>query len=174
MENLLLYKLMILYMLDRIDEYSLTNEQISAFILDKGYTDLFNIHEALSELIDKNFISANTIRDTQHYKITDFGEEALLYFEDRISNTIKQEIVDYFKHEKIKLKTESEISADYRQKENGEYLVECSVNEKKEPLMRLSFSVPDKTIARTICENWRTNNAEIYQYLVSELWNKKK
>ena len=32
-QNLMLYKLIILYMLDRIDEYSLTNTQITNFIL---------------------------------------------------------------------------------------------------------------------------------------------
>ena len=108
MENLMLYKLIILYMLDRIDGYSLTNAQITSFILDKGYTNLFNIHESISELIDKEFIQVNTIRNTQHYQITNLGEEALLYFENRISNTIKQEIRDYFKEEKINIKRGSD------------------------------------------------------------------
>ena len=75
-QNLMLYKLIILYMLDRIDEYTLTNSQITSFILDKGYTNLFNIHESISELIDKGFISVSTIRNTQHYQITNLGEEA--------------------------------------------------------------------------------------------------
>ena len=33
-----LYKLIILYMLDRVNEYMLTNEQIANFIIEKGYT----------------------------------------------------------------------------------------------------------------------------------------
>ena len=91
-QNLMLYKLIILYMLDRTDEYTITNAQITNFILDRNYTTTFNIHESLSELIDKNFISVSTIRNTKHYQITNQGEEALSYFENRISNTIKQEI----------------------------------------------------------------------------------
>ena len=102
-QDLMLYKLIILYMLDRIDEYSLTNSQITNFILDRNYTGLFNIHESISELIDKNFISVSTIRNTQHYQITNLGEEALLYFENKIPNVIKQEIRDYFKKEKVNL-----------------------------------------------------------------------
>ena len=90
----------------------------------------FNIHESLSELIDKNFISVTTIRKTQHYKITNLGEEALLYFENRISNNIKQEIRDYFKKEKINLKNESEIFADYTSK-NNEYVVKCAIRERR-------------------------------------------
>ena len=94
MDSLFLYKIIILYMLDRIDEYTLTNTQLSSFILDRGYTNMFNIHEALSEMIDKGFISVSTIRDTQHYKITNLGEEALFYFENRLPNPIKQDILD--------------------------------------------------------------------------------
>ena len=91
-------------MLDRVDEYTLTNEQLTSFIQDRGYTSLFNVHESISELIADGFISVNTIRDVQHYQITDDGEKALLYYENRISNTIKQEILEFFKQEKIKIR----------------------------------------------------------------------
>ena len=37
-EAFTLYKLIILYMLDKVD-FPLTNSQISEFVLDKGYTD---------------------------------------------------------------------------------------------------------------------------------------
>ena len=83
MEGLLLYKLMILYMLDRTD-YTMTNSLISGFIVGKDYTSVFNLHESLSELINDEFISTDTIRDTIHYKITSSGEEALSYFENRL------------------------------------------------------------------------------------------
>ena len=48
-DALTLYKLIILYMLDRVD-FPLTNSQISEFILDKGYTDYFKLQQAISEL----------------------------------------------------------------------------------------------------------------------------
>lgn len=168
----MLYKLIILYMLDRIDEYTLTNSQITSFILDRGYTNLFNIHESLSELIDKNFISVTTIRSTQHYQITNQGEEALLYFENRISNNIKQEIRDYFKKEKINLKNESEIFADFIFNEHNEYTVKCAIRERRETLLDIRINVPTKDMARSICDNWRAKSTDVYQFLVNELWDK--
>ena len=159
-------------MLDRTDEYTITNSQITDFIMDKGYTGLFNIHESISELIDKEFISVTTIRNTQHYRITNLGEEALLYFVNRISNTIKQEIRDYFKKEKINLKNESEIIADYSlNKETNEYTVECAIKERRETLINIKMTVPTKELARSICDNWRTKSTDVYQTLVNELWN---
>ena len=50
-EPLTLYKLIILYMLKKID-FPLTNSQISEFILDKGYTTYFKLQQAISELIE--------------------------------------------------------------------------------------------------------------------------
>ncbi|MBO6166034.1 MAG: DUF4364 family protein [Eubacterium sp.] len=170
MEGLMLYKLIILYMLDRIDEYTLTNSRITSFILDKGYTNLFNIHESLSELIDEGFISVSIIRDTKHYKITNLGEEALLYFENRLSNSIKQEILDYFKAEKINLKNESEIYADFYYNDNQEYTVECVIKERRDTLIDLKLNVTSKTLARSICDNWRAKSTDVYQYLINELW----
>ncbi len=39
-EQLTLYKLMILYLIEKVD-FPLSNSQISEFILDKGYTNYF-------------------------------------------------------------------------------------------------------------------------------------
>jgi len=168
-DSLFLYKIIILYMLDRIDEYTLTNTQLSSFILDRGYTTMFNIHEALSEMIDSGFISVSTIRDTQHYKITNLGEEALFYFENRLPNPIKQDILDYFKEEKINLKNESEIYADYYPNDNQEYTVECIIKERKDTLLDLKFNVPTRGLAVSICDNWRAKSTEVYGYLMNEL-----
>lgn len=44
-EPFTLYKLIILYMLDRVD-FPLTNSQISSFLLDRGYTNYFTLQQA--------------------------------------------------------------------------------------------------------------------------------
>ena len=52
-----LYKLIILYMLDKVD-FPLTNSQVSEFILDEGYTTYFKLQQAISELSAKNLRTA--------------------------------------------------------------------------------------------------------------------
>ena len=171
MEGLFLYKLIILYMLDRIDEYMLTNTQLNDFILDKGYTNNpFNIHESLSELIDAGFISRNVIRDTTHYKITNAGEEALSYFENRLPIAIKQDILDYFAEQRINLKNESQIYSDYFFNDNQEYTVECIIKARKDIVLDLKLSVPTKSLATSICDSWREKSADVYSYLINELF----
>ncbi len=169
MEGLLLYKLIILFMLDRTD-YTMTNSLISNFIIGKGYTTVFNLHEALSEMISSEFISTDTIRDTIHYKITSQGEDALSYFENRLPEAIKKDILEYLSQEKINVKNESEIFADYFYNDSNWYTVQCIIKDRKETLLDIKFDVPTKSQAETICNNWRGKSSAIYEYLINQLW----
>ena len=54
-EPFTLYKLIILYMLQKVD-FPLTNSQISEFILDRGYTTYFTLQSVLSELAESDMI----------------------------------------------------------------------------------------------------------------------
>ena len=54
-EPFTLYKLIILYMLKKVD-FPLTNSQISEFVLDEGYTTYFKLQQAISELIASGFV----------------------------------------------------------------------------------------------------------------------
>ena len=53
-------------------------------------------------------------------------------FENRIPYAIKQDILDYFDNQKINLKNESEIYADYALNDYGEYVVTCVIKDRKE------------------------------------------
>ena len=50
-ESIVLYKLIVLYMLDRVN-FTLTNSQISS-LLEKGYTNYFTLQESINGLVDK-------------------------------------------------------------------------------------------------------------------------
>ena len=78
-ESLTLYKLIVLYMLEKVD-FPLTNAQISGFILDKGYTTYFHLQQALSELTESELIHCETIRNSSYFSITKSGEQTLLNF----------------------------------------------------------------------------------------------
>ena len=93
-ESLTLYKLIVLYMLDKV-AFPLTQSQISEFILDKGYTNYLTLQQVISELIETNLITAHTTLNRTQLTITKEGKDSLGYFEGRISDIIKKEILDY-------------------------------------------------------------------------------
>ena len=89
---------------------------------------------------------------------------------NKIPYAIKQDILNYFDNQKINLKNESEIYADYSLNEFGEYSVSCIIKDRKETLIDLKFNVPTKAHAITICDNWREKSMAVYDYLVNTLW----
>ncbi|HOO79127.1 MAG TPA: DUF4364 family protein, partial [Lachnospiraceae bacterium] len=58
----MLYKLIVLYLLNNTKE-SLTNSQVSEFIVDKGYTDFLTIQLVISELTDTKMIVSSQMRN---------------------------------------------------------------------------------------------------------------
>lgn len=95
-DPLTLYKLIVLYMLNRVT-FPLTAAQVSDFILGKEYTNFLTLQQVINELTDAGMIATQSIRNRTHLSITAEGKETLNFFENRIGDTIKQEIDSYFR-----------------------------------------------------------------------------
>ena len=115
---------MILFMLDNLD-FPLTNSQLSEFFVNHGYTSYFHLQQAINELVESEFVRAETIRNTTNYHLISSGKEALSMFHTQISEPIKNDILDYFAEKKYQLRKEVDITADYYplKKKRGEYMV---------------------------------------------------
>lgn len=167
-DTFMLYKLMILYILDRVN-YPLTNAQLTNFILEKEYTNYFNIQKAISELIDDELISFVTIRNSTLYQITDSGNETLLFFDNMISSGIKEDIDTYLAENKYELQNEVSSPADFYQVKKGEYSAHLAVKERGASIIDLTLMVTTEEEAAKLCSNWRDKSSEIYTYLMSLL-----
>ncbi len=167
-EPVTLYKLIILYMLQKVD-FPLTTSQISSFILDRGYTSYFTLQSVLSELSETGMVRLEKIRNTSYYTITQPGEEALRYFQGRISREIRDDIDRYMQENKIQLRDEVSIISDYYRNTADEYSVHCVVKEKYANPIDLTITVPDEAQAKAVCNNWRKKCQEIYEFVMKEL-----
>lgn len=167
-EPLTLYKLIILFMLDKVN-FPLTNSQISGFILDKGYTNYFHLQQALSELVDSKLIETNTIRNASHLHLTEQGAQTISYFDKEISEDIQNDIMEFLNSNSYELRNEVSTIADYFKEAADEYTVRCQVKEKDIHLIDLAISVPTKEAAETICSKWADKSEEIYSYLMDVL-----
>ena len=64
------YKLIVLYMAKHATQ-ALTNSQISEFILDREYTDYFQLQKVLSELTETELLHKRTITNSSYYELKD-------------------------------------------------------------------------------------------------------
>ncbi len=163
-----LYKLIILYMLDKV-KHPLTNSQISNFILDHDYTSYFHLQETINDMAETGLVSVDMVRDTSYYKITEEGATTLSYFTNEISGVIKEEIGAYLEEHGVEMQNRTAVLADYYKNTAQEYSVRCQVKERNARLIDLTLSVPTEEAARSICQHWEGKCQEVYAYLMKEL-----
>ena len=167
-EPLTLYRLMILYMLDKVD-FPLTNTQITNFILEKDYTTYFTVQQTFSELVDSGLITAESTHNNTLYRITPEGHDTLQFFSDKISDAIKEDILLFFSDNQMALKTDTSVIADYYKAPGGGYGVRCQIRNGEKSIIDLTISVSSKEQAQAVCRNWKEQSGNIYGLLMDEL-----
>lgn len=156
-------------MLDRV-KFPITTAQISNYILEKEYTNFLTLQQVISELVEANLIDARTVNNRTHLQITEEGRETLYYFDNRINDTIKAEINQYFRENEFDLQEEVSVLGNYYKSTSGDYEVHLIAKDRDTNLVEIKLSVPTKEVAESICDNWQKKNQEIYQELVRQLF----
>ena len=168
-DPLTLYKLITLYMLDRVT-FPLTKAQIGDFILGHDYTNFLTLQQVIAELIDAELIRAKSLHNRTYLEITEEGKSTLSYFENRIGDSIKEDIAAFFADHEMDMRSESAVRADYYKTTSGEYEAHLVVKEKDVTVVDITLSVPDKDTASAICANWQAKSQSVYQFLVTQLF----
>ena len=167
-EPMTLYKLMNLYMLKQVN-FPLTNAQLTNFFTEHEYTTYFTLQQALNELEDAGLIHKEPSHNSTRYEITREGEETLNFFGKNISPAIVNDLDQYLKENKFRLREEVGTSADYYKATGQDYIVHCEVREGKTVLIRLDLALPDKEQAEAMCSNWKEKSQEIYSFAMKTL-----
>ena len=168
-DTLTLYKLIVLYMLNRVT-FPLTKAQVGDFILEREYTNFLTLQQVFAELTEADLISAKTSRNRTQLILTDEGRETLSFFENRINSSIKEEIDRFFDANELEMRNEVSVLSDYYKSVSGEYEAHLRAKEKDVTMVEITLSVPDEDTASAICANWQTRNQDIYQYLIEKLF----
>ena len=163
-----IYKLMILYMLKKVN-FPLSNPQMWTFFEQKGYTTYFTFQQVIGQLKDANLLSEESVRNMVLYEITPQGEDALYYFSNDISTPIKDEIDAYLSENRFQMRNETGITADYHRTEDRDYIVHTKVREGKTTLFEMNINVPTEEQAKVLCEHFEENAQTIYAYVMKHL-----
>ncbi len=167
-EPFTIYKLTILRMLNKVD-FPLSNTQIANFFLDRDYTDYFRIQQVINELIDAEMIIAETTHSKTQYRITNAGKETLEFFKDKITDAIEDDLISYFKTNRMQIKKENSILADYYKTSSQNYAARCEIRSENRTMLDLTLFVKTKKQAEAICDNWKKQNEDVYAYLMDTL-----
>ena len=167
-EPLTLTKLIILYMLHKAGNPMLKTS-VFGFIMDKDYTNYFTLMQACQELCEAKFIETRIIMNGAHLAILEDGESTLKSFSDRISQGIKDDIIDYFKVNMLETKSSLNVNTNYYRSNRNEYVAELSLKEDDSELLMLKISMPTEESVIAMCENFEGKSEELYNLIVDKL-----
>lgn len=167
-DSLMLYRLLILFMLKKVD-FPLTISQLSQFFVDREYTDFLTLQQTINSLLETNFIDKEIVRNSSQYYITPEGEEALEMFQYKISDGLKDDVLDFFIENQYKLRNEAEVYSNYLPASSNEYIVQCVVKERNTTVLELKLNVATKDQAIAICDQWKEQSTDVYTYLINKL-----
>lgn len=149
--------------------FPLANAQLTNFFLEKEYTTYFTLQQALNELLEAGLIRMESLHNSTRYEITKDGEDTLGFFCKKISPAIIEDMDQYLKENRFRLRNEASTIADFYKSTGQDYIVHCEVREGKESLIELNLAVPDKEQAEAMCSQWKSRNQEIYSYVMKTL-----
>lgn len=167
-EDLAQNKLLLMYIIDKSDNL-LSNNEITELVLKYNYMNYFLVQQYLSELIGSGFLEYKYSGDKKVYILLEKGKTALSYFEKRIPDDIRKQILSLFSKDIEKKNKPTHIVGEYFKKSNNEYTVNLKLIENAETLMSLYLSVPTKKQAEKICQVWKDRTEYIYKNLLNIL-----
>ena len=131
------------------------NTQLSNFFLEQEYTDYFRVQEVIGNLVDANLILAESTHSNTQYMLTSAGKETLNFFSDKLTEAIIQDVMRFFTNNKMVLRQENSIFADYYKTTSQGYAVRCQIRSDNKQLVDLTITVKTKEQAEAICNNWK-------------------
>ncbi len=166
-EELAQNKLLLLYIIDK-SKKPFTNEGLTEFILEKNYMNYFLVQQYLSELLNSGFIQFVDFKGDKVYKLLEKGKITLSYFEERIDQDIKNEILKEFGID-LEYQPKKEVIGEYFKRKEHEYVVNLKLKENDINLISLYINLPNENQAKTICEKWHNNTEEIYKNILNSV-----
>lgn len=167
-EDLVQSKLLILYILDKVD-IPMINNDITQFILEQNYMNYFFVQQFLGELVNSKFIEITTKDGYEYYNLSKAGKDTLSLFSNKLPDDMKKSIDETYEKKRKELVLNSQIIANYFKKCDGEYIIILKVIEKESVIFSLTLNVPSSEQAKLICNNWKANSNEIYSGIMTSL-----
>ena len=149
---LAIYKLIILYLLDKADG-EIAMDRLSSFLLEKGYVNFVSLMQTYAEIEKSGLVRSRNSGDRCFYRME-----------------ITKQADDFLRSEGTVLRSEQSVRADCIPAENGMYNVILKVMERTDSVMEIRLQVPDKGLAEEICRRWPEKNEKIYNSLIENLF----
>lgn len=161
------HKLILLFVFDKME---MPLSQATVEDLCCGKNDWLNVIDcrlAYAQLIEAGFIyriNTNSSHDAL-YTITPEGRVCLAHFFVRIPSTLRENVSECIKHNRMNYRRKQEYFSDYKKNADGTYTVTLKIIDAFNPIIDINLNVPNRNAAKAIYKKWEDKAAQAYSML---------
>lgn len=167
-------KLIMLYILDKM-EIPLTEYSIVDICTNKNeWLNYMDCKEILWQLLEVKFIyNAEPENRESRYQITYDGRSCLGHYFQRIPPSLREEISNFAKEERMNFKRNQEYVASYDKMDDGSYKATFQIKDgaSSTNILTLELKVAERSQAISACKKWKNFAPKTYGYLVDNLFD---
>lgn len=161
-------KLILLFALDKMEIPLTENNLIEICTSRNNWLNYMEFQEILHQLLDVGFIfKGNENSEDVRYALTYEGRNCLTHFFTRIPQSLREEISDFARDNRMIFKRSQEYVSDYHKNVDGSHLVILKIKEPlvDKPLLEIKLKAPTRHSAIVACKKWKEQAPSIFETL---------
>ena len=123
----------------------------------------------INQLLESGFIYQSSKEKNSYYNITADGRQCLALFYTRIPASLRAEITEYVKENRMSLRRKQEYYRNYYKNNDGTYTVQLKIVDPVQTTLEIRLNVANRNTAKIVYNKWEDKAAQIYGYLHEEL-----
>lgn len=168
-DNNTINKLTVLYVFDKMGIPMLQNTVLDLCSNSNNWVNYMESIESLRQLLGADFLYKTTHDHSEYYCITPAGRACLENFYTHIPASLRNEISEYIKNNRIKFKRSQEYFRAYYKNDDGTYTVQLKIVDPMRTNLEIKLNVANRTTAKAVANKWSENAAEVFYSLHEKL-----
>lgn len=157
-------KFAVLYAIRQYKAPMQENRLYEIFTWDKEIMEYFDLSQVLAELLEDNYIVKKFYRNEESLALSEIGEFADMFFQNRVPYSIRARIDSAIGRVKYdELADPNAIRAEVVLAAEEQYMAKCSIVENKVPVLELSLNMGKKANAQKAANYFKKHADEIYR-----------
>lgn len=163
-------KLLVLFVLDKLEMPINEELLLEMCSIANVWIPYIYCKQVINDLLRSGFITrVNTTKDSTLVSLTTDGRTCLAHFYTDIAFSVREEVTEYIRSNRITYRKRQEFKADYYRNSDGSFTVQLSVLEVSQPLLDMKLVVPNRPAAMNIQHTWSQKAPEIYKLIYENL-----
>ena len=154
-------KLILLYVFEAMDVPITGNTIIEMCTSRNTWLSYMDCTITINQLIESGFIYQASKEKNSYYNITADGRQCLALFYTRIPSSLRTEITEYVKENRMTMRRKQEYYRNYYKNNDGTYTVQLKIVDPVQTTLEIKLNVANRNTAKMVYNKWEDKAANL-------------